>query len=260
MKRIENMIDWPVDLANQRVFVTGAGSGMGAAIAEAFARVGAKVAFADLDGEAIGPKVDVLRDEGCEVLVLVGDVSDRATVEEWAGTIAKEWGAATTLVNCAGIWSDVPFEELTLDEWQRVIDVNLTGTFHTCQLIGGPMRGAGGGSIINFSSLSGVRGFKRRTAYTVTKHGVIGLTRVIAHEWGEYGVRANAIGPGRFNTALAADKYANPAVVERFLERVPIGRTAEPAEMVGTIFFLASEMSAYITGQVLMVDGGFTAV
>jgi NAD(P)-dependent dehydrogenase (short-subunit alcohol dehydrogenase family) len=251
--------NWPPDLSRQRVVVTGAASGMGAAIADGFARVGARVALADLAGEVIEEKVATLSAQGCEALALQGDVSDRATVQRWADVVAERWGAATTLVNCAGIWSDVPFEELAVDEWQRVIDVNLTGTFHTCQLIGGPMRFAGGGSIVNFSSLSGVRGFKRRAAYTVTKHGVVGLTRVIANEWGEFGVRANAIGPGRFDTALAAEKYADPAVVEKFLERVPIGRIAAAHEMVGTIFFLASELSAYITGQVLMVDGGFTA-
>jgi len=256
---MNDRIEWPVDLSRQRVVVTGAASGMGAAIAEAFAREGARVAFADLAGDMISEKAASLSSQGCDVIALEGDVSDRTTVAGWAETIAERWEAATTLVNCAGIWSDVPFEELSVDEWQRVIDVNLTGSFHTCQLIGGPMRFAGGGSIVNFSSLSGVRGFKRRAAYTVTKHGVVGLTRVIAHEWGEFGVRANAIGPGRFDTALAAEKYADPAVAKKFLERVPIGRIAAADEIVGTIFFLASEMSAYLTGQLLMVDGGFTA-
>lgn len=255
---MQNPIDWPPDLTRQRVVVTGAASGMGAAIAEGFARVGAGVALADVAREVIEEKAGALAADGGDVLTLHGDVADRETVQGWADAVAARWGAATTLVNCAGIWSDVPFEELGVDEWQRVIDVNLTGTFHTCQLIGGAMRDAGGGSIVNFSSLSGVRGFKRRAAYTVTKHAVVGLTRVIATEWGQFGVRANAIGPGRFDTALAADKYADPAVVEKFLERVPIGRIAAADEMVGTIFFLASELSAYITGQLLMVDGGFT--
>lgn len=249
---------WPPDLTSQRVVVTGAASGMGAAIAEGFARVGARVALADLAEDAVAEKVGALDAEGCDVLALAGDVADRATVEDWARTIADRWGSATTLVNCAGIWSDVPFEDLSLEEWQRVIDVNLTGTFHTCQLIGGQMCGSGAGSIINFSSLSGVRGFKRRAAYTVTKHGVIGLTKVLAHEWGVRGVRVNAVGPGRFDTALAAEKYADPAVVESFLQRVPAGRIAPAEEMVGTIFFLASELSSYVTGHVLFVDGGFT--
>jgi NAD(P)-dependent dehydrogenase (short-subunit alcohol dehydrogenase family) len=231
---------------------------MGAAIANGFAGVGARVALADLARDVVHESAAALSAQGCEVYALDGDVADRATVQRWAEVVAERWGAATTLVNCAGIWSDVPFEGLTVEEWQRVLDVNLTGTFHTCQLIGGPMRFAGGGSIVNFSSLSGVRGFKRRAAYTATKHAVIGLTRVIATEWGEFGVRANAIGPGRFETALAAEKYSDRAVVKKFLERVPIGRIAEAHEIVGTIFFLASELSAYITGQVLMVDGGFT--
>jgi NAD(P)-dependent dehydrogenase (short-subunit alcohol dehydrogenase family) len=255
---MESRINWPPDLSRQRVVVTGAASGMGAAIADGFAQVGARVALADLAEDVIADKVASLAAQGCDVLALDGDVADRATVARWAEKIGERWGAATTLVNCAGIWSDVPFDELGVEEWQRVIDVNLTGTFHTCQLIGGPMRFAGGGSIVNFSSLSGVRGFKRRAAYTVTKHGVVGLTRVIAHEWGEFGVRANALGPGRFDTALAAEKYADPAVAEKFVEHVPIGRIADADEMVGTIFFLASEMSAYVTGQLLMVDGGFT--
>jgi NAD(P)-dependent dehydrogenase (short-subunit alcohol dehydrogenase family) len=257
---VESKHGWPPDLTRQRVVVTGAASGMGAAIAEAFARVGARVALADLAEETVTAKVGALAAEGCDVLALAGDVADRGTVESWAQTIAERWGAATALVNCAGIWSDVPFADLGLDEWQRVIDVNLTGTFHTCQLIGGQMRSGGGGSIVNFSSLSGVKGFKRRAAYTVTKHAVIGLTRVLAHEWGEDGVRVNAVGPGRFDTALAADKYADPAVARKFLERVPAGRIAAADEMVGTIFFLASEMSSYVTGHVLFVDGGFTAV
>jgi NAD(P)-dependent dehydrogenase (short-subunit alcohol dehydrogenase family) len=251
---------WPPDLSRQRVMVTGAASGMGAATAEAFARVGARVAFADVAEDVVASKVAELEAEGCDVFALTGDVADRATVEAWAGTIGERWGAATALVNCAGIWSDAPFVELGVHEWQRVIDVNLTGTFHTCQLIGAQMRSGGGGSIVNFSSLSGVKGFKRRAAYTVTKHAVIGLTRVIAHEWGEDGVRANAIGPGRFDTALAAEKYADPAVARKFLERVPLGRIAPADEIVGTIFFLASDMSSYVTGQLLMVDGGFTAV
>jgi gluconate 5-dehydrogenase len=233
---------------------------MGAAIAEGFARVGAGVGLADLNGEVAERSTSMLAAEGCDVLALPGDVSERATVETWAAKASDRWGEVSVLVNCAGIWSDVPFDELTPTEWQRVLDVNLTGTFNTCQVFGRAMRKARRGSIINFSSLSGVRGFKRRAAYTVTKHAVIGLTRTLANEWGSDGVRVNAIGPGRFNTALAADKYSDPRVVEAFLQRVPLERIAEPEEMVGTIFFLASEMSAYITGQVLMVDGGFTAV
>lgn len=251
---------WPPDLASLRVVVTGAGSGMGAAIADAFAHAGAGVALADVNAEAISQAADALEDQGLDVIGLVGDVADRAAVEGWAAQTDDRWGAVSVLVNCAGIWSDVPFDELTVQEWQRVIDVNLTGTFNTCQVFGAGMRHAARGSIINFSSLSGTRGFKRRAAYTVTKHAVIGLTRTLANEWGGDGVRVNAVGPGRFNTALAADKYRDPSVAAAFLQRVPLGRTAEPDEMVGTIFYLASDLSAYVTGQLLFVDGGFTAV
>lgn len=251
---------WPPDLSSLRVVVTGAGSGMGAAIGEAFAHAGAGVALADVNEQAVSDAADTLGSQGLDVLALAGDVSDRQVVERWATQTRERWGEVSVLVNCAGVWSDVPFEELTVEEWGRVIDVNLTGTFHTCQVFGAGMRRATRGSIINFSSLSGTRGFKRRAAYTVTKHAVVGLTRTLANEWGGDGVRVNAVGPGRFNTALAADKYRDPSVVATFLQRVPLGRIAEPNEMVGTIFYLASDLSAYVTGQLLYVDGGFTAV
>ena len=250
---------WQPDVSAIRVVVTGAASGMGEAVATELARGGAKVALADLNQEAIEATAAGLRNEGADILALSGDVADPSVVADWADRLAAAWGAPTGLVNCAGIWSDVPVDEIDLDEWQRVLDVNLTGILNTCRSFGAQMRGAGGGSVVNFTSLSGVLGFRRRAAYTAAKHAVIGLTRTLSAEWGADNVRVNAIGPGRFETALAAGMFDDPARRAEWLKRVPMARTAEPVEMVGPILFLLTPMSSYVSGAVLMVDGGFSA-
>jgi NAD(P)-dependent dehydrogenase (short-subunit alcohol dehydrogenase family) len=250
---------WPPDVAALDMVVTGAGSGMGAAIAEHFTRAGARVAFADIADEPIRSKVADLRADGGSAVALVGDVADRDVVERWADELVGEWGRVGVLVNCAGIWSDVPVDELEPEEWSRVLDVNLNGTMFACRAFGRRMREVRSGSIINFTSLSGLLGFRRRAAYTAAKHGVIGLTRVLSAEWAADGVRVNAIAPGRFDTALAAEQFDDPERKARWLQRVPMARTAAPAEMVGPITFLATPMSSYVSGIVLPVDGGYTA-
>jgi 3-oxoacyl-[acyl-carrier protein] reductase len=229
-------------LAGVVALVTGAASGLGAAIVDA-------------NHDGAEEVADRISNGGGEALALSGDVTDRDAVRQWLAVVRARWSPVTVLVNCAGIFAPTPARDLTPEEWQRTLDVNVTGTFNTCQLAGLEMLELRRGSIINLTSISGVRGFRGRTAYATSKHAVIGLTRVLACEWAAAGVRVNAIGPGRFNTPMNVN--ANLMTEQAFMDRVPMARFAEPDEITGTAVFLASEMSSYVTGQVVFVDGGF---
>lgn len=252
-------------LDGQVAVVTGAGSGIGAAIALAYAREGARVVATDLDGAKAGATAKAIVAEGGSGIGRALDVTSRSACEAFASAIKTELGPVTTLVNNAGIVRRTPFagdRDTVLADWQDVIATNLTGVFNATHALLAQLRETRG-RIVNIGSIQSrvhVR-TPNSPAYTTSKHGVLGFTRALAAELGKEGIRVNAIGPGFIETPLnEVARQTNPALVETFLAHTPLGRAGTPADIVGPAVFLASDMSAYVTGALLMVDGGYTVI
>ena len=237
------------------VLVTGAGAGIGRAIAQRFAAAGARVALNDVDGDRVDTAVAEIGADGCDVMGVVADVSDSDQVDTMIAEIINAHGVIDVLVNNAGIISPM-LHFLEADEawWRRIIDVNLTGHFLVAHPVARIMARNGGGSIINMSSGGATRAHRAFTAYDATKGGIEALTRAMALDLGPYNIRVNALMPGSIDTS-------GLGIAERKLrgENVPLGRIGEVAVMTGAALFLASDDSGYITGDVIKIDGGMTA-
>jgi 2-dehydro-3-deoxy-D-gluconate 5-dehydrogenase len=246
------------DLSDRVAVVTGAGQGFGRVFAEGLAEFGATVVSLDIDASKAEDTVKVLKDQGHEAYAVQADVADPDQVEAAFATVKERSGRLDVFVNNAGLWSLIPALELSLEEWRRVLDVNLTGTFLCCTGAARLMLEGGKGSIINISSISGVLGFKNRVAYSATKHGDLGITRSLANEFAESGVRVNAIGPGAHETEMTKKWRSDPEVMEReLLGKIPMRRLGDPRELIGPLVFLASDASSYMTGQCVFSDGGW---
>jgi 2-dehydro-3-deoxy-D-gluconate 5-dehydrogenase len=236
--------------------VTGAGTGIGAALAHALAAAGADVAC---HGNKHVPDDTAaqIRKLGRRAAVLVGDVRDAATAEALVEGTVRELGAIDILVNNAGTIRRSPAVDFSDDDWAAVLDVNLTGVFRLCRAAGRRMVPRGRGKIVNISSLLAFQGGITVPAYAASKGGVAQLTKALANEWAGKGVNVNAIAPGYINTdntkALAADPVRNRQITER----IPAGRWGEPADLGGAAVFLASRASDYVSGHILVVDGGW---
>jgi NAD(P)-dependent dehydrogenase (short-subunit alcohol dehydrogenase family) len=239
--------------------VTGAGQGIGRRTAEVLAAQGFSLALNDL--RSLEDLRTNLAAQGVQTLAIVGDVSDEGAVENMTNEVRRVFGRADVLVNNAGISSIVPAEKLTVTEWRRVMDVNLLGPFLMCRAFGAMMLQLGQGSIINVASVAGLLGIAERAAYNASKHGLIGLTRTLAAEWGGRGVRVNAVCPGWVKTpmddsATSAGHYVDSDITDR----VPMGRFASVDDIAQAIAFLAdANRSAFINGHALSVDGGWFA-
>jgi len=239
--------------------VTGAARGIGRMVALTLAERGHRVAANDLaDPEAT---VEELRDAGTTALALRGDVSDEEAVRGMVRTVVGEFGRVDVLVNNAGVSLITPAEQTTLSDWRRVLEVNLTGPFLTCREFGRAMLGQGSGSIVNVASVAGLLGIADRAAYNASKHGLIGLTRTLAAEWGGRGVRANAVCPGWVKTEMDEEDQAGGGYADADIEgRTPMARFARPEDIARAVAFLADpEQSGYVNGHTLSVDGGWFA-
>jgi NAD(P)-dependent dehydrogenase (short-subunit alcohol dehydrogenase family) len=246
-------------LDRQTALVTGAASGIGRAIAVGIAESGADVACFDLPGPGLDEVCAQIRAAGVKALPHAGDVTDAdslaAAVEQAQSTL----GALTLAVNSAGIADAAPAETMTRQQWQRVIDVNVTGVFLSCQAEANVMLANGGGAIVNIASMSGTivnRGL-RQAHYNAAKAAVVQLSRSLAMEWCDRGIRVNAISPGYTATPM----NSRPEVAEqvrRFEADTPLGRMATVEELVGPAIFLLSDAASFCTGIDLLVDGGFT--
>jgi len=245
------------DLTGKVAVVTGAGRGIGRAIAEGLARHGARVV---LTGRTEATLTDTAAAIGETASVQVADVSREADVLALRDAVIARCGRIDVLVNNAGINPIFRgIERVSLEDWQSIIDINLTGTFLCCKHLGEVMVERGAGSIINISSVAGHVGLLRSVPYCASKGGVEMLTRGLALDWAKRGVRVNTLAPGWVDTDLTHGLLEHDTHGRRLLDHTPMGRFATPGDMVGAAVFLASDASAYMTGQSLLIDGGWTA-
>jgi NAD(P)-dependent dehydrogenase (short-subunit alcohol dehydrogenase family) len=249
-------------LADRNAIVTGGGSGIGRAVAEGFAQFGAAVAVVDIDPAAAQAVADEISADGGRAIALGCDVSDQSQVEAAVAATADALGPVHVVVSNAGIGDRAPAEDMTVAQWQRVLDINLSGAWYVDQAVGRHMIERGiAGSIINTSSITSLVGITTGNAnYAATKGGLNALTRTLAIEWARYGIRVNAIAPTHVKTALIEQKMdEDPALADFFLGNIPLGRLGTPVDVAGAAIYLASDAGALVTGHVLVVDGGHTA-
>lgn len=250
-------------LTGKVALVTGGSVGLGAQMALALAEAGADVVITARKLDRCQAEAEkIARDCGVRTMALSCNVSQESTVVETVSTVLNEWGKIDILVNNAGTTWGAPAESFPTKGWQKVIDVNLTGTFFCCREVGRAMIRQGGGKIINISSVAGLTGAvpeKMDTiAYQASKAGVIGLTRDLAAKWARYRINVNAIAPGWFPTEMTA--WSLEHCRDAILSGIPMGRFGGDDELKGAVVYLASDASRYVTGICLSVDGGESAI
>jgi NAD(P)-dependent dehydrogenase (short-subunit alcohol dehydrogenase family) len=252
------------DLRGQAAVVTGGARGLGLSMARALARNGVRIALFDLLEQVDKSAAELADDCDVETLGLRVDVTSGTELADAFGETRERLGTPTILVNAAGItvWSDSIDTEQEV--WQKVIDVNLTGTFLACQAFGRSCRDAkSAGVVVNVSSMSAqiVNVPQHQASYHASKAGVDMLTKALAVEWAELGIRVNAIAPGYFLSDMTREfTETNPDLAERWRSMIPLGRMGEPGDLDGLVTFLCSSSSAYLTGQSIVIDGAYTAI
>jgi NAD(P)-dependent dehydrogenase (short-subunit alcohol dehydrogenase family) len=247
-------------LDGRAALITGAGQGIGKAFASALGEVGAKVAVADLNETSAEQVTDELKEGGVQAIPIKVNVADPASVEAMVKQVIDQFGGLDIAFNNAGINKNSAAEETPLEEWDQTFAVNLRGLFVCCQLEGRQMLKAGYGKIINTASMSSliVPHPQKQAAYNTSKAGVVNLTRSLAAEWADRGVRVNCISPGIVRTPLIMNSPDLAPLVIRWLQDIPMGRLCELEDLQGAAVYLASEMSDYMTGHNLVIEGGHT--
>ncbi|WP_085315409.1 SDR family NAD(P)-dependent oxidoreductase [Derxia lacustris] len=251
--------DW-LGLAGRTIVVTGAASGIGAAVAEGAARAGARVALLDRDAAGAERLAAALAARGHRALALQCDISDEAGVLAAAARVEAELGPADGLVNNAGLLRAGALGEVSLADWNAVLGVNLTGYLLCSRSFGAQMTARGRGSIVNVASIAGCHPQTRSGAYSASKAGVLLLSRQMAAEWGPAGVRSNAICPGMIRTALSEKFYEQPGLEQRRAAITASRRIGRPDDIAEVALFLLSDRAGYVNGAELMVDGGMSAM
>ncbi|MDO8436225.1 MAG: 3-oxoacyl-ACP reductase family protein [bacterium] len=251
-----------LELKNKVAIITGARRGMGKADALLLAKAGAKVVVSDISEEECQQVVDEIKNSGGEAMAIKCDVSEKEEVDKMIKKTIEEFGRIDILVNNAGICQFKPFLDLTEEEWDRTININLKGYFLCGQAVAKEMAKQKSGVIINIASIAmgqvGV-GFPAITHYCASKGGIVAMTEAMALELAPYNIRVNAIAPGAIDTPMAASVKDDPKVLEGTLNRVPLRRMGKPEEIASAVLFLASDASSYMTGSVVVVDGGWLA-
>lgn len=249
------------DISGKNAIVTGAGRGLGKEMATSLAEAGANIVVAEKDGEMAEKSAQEIGEMGTTAFSIQTDVTEEDQVESMVREAENRLGEIDILVNNAGVVNNAPAEEMTLEEWEKVVNVNMTGVFLCSKHVGKHMIENGGGNIINISSMSAlvVNVPQPQISYNSSKAGVIMITKSLASEWAEHGIRVNAIAPGYMRTDLVNEVLEeDPEMEETWISNTPMGRLGRPEELGGVVVFLASEASSYMTGEVVVFDGGYT--
>jgi NAD(P)-dependent dehydrogenase (short-subunit alcohol dehydrogenase family) len=247
------------DLKGKVAVVTGASMGIGYGLAKALANAGAKVVATARHMKELQSLVDEISREGGEALAISLDVTDVKDIEEVMKEVQHKFGSIDILVNNAGLGANQCAVEVTEEDWDLMMDVNLKGLFFCCQAAGKIMLQQGAGKIVNISSQASVVGIKEHAVYCASKGGVNQLTRVLALEWSAKGVNVNAVAPTFTYTPGTAERLDDPSYLKGVVDRIPIGRVAEIKDVAGAVIYLASPAGDMVTGTVLLIDGGWTA-
>jgi NAD(P)-dependent dehydrogenase (short-subunit alcohol dehydrogenase family) len=252
----QNPSDW-LGLAGRACVVTGGGGGIGRAVALSLAQAGARVAAIDLDERGLEVTAAELRKSGAGHFTARCDTSSAESVTAAAEAVDKALGPCSVLVNAAAVLRPGGLENLSLAEWNAVLSINLTGYFLCAQVFGKQMRAQGRGSLVHVASIAGSHSQGQSGAYSVSKAGVVMLSRQLASEWGPQGIRSNCVSPGMVITPMSQAFYDTPGVTERRSAVVPLRRVGMPQDMADAILFLASDRASYVNGEEIIVDGGY---
>ena len=243
------------ELKDKIGIVTGGSRGIGRAIVLTLVKAGAKIAFTYAQNDEAAKKLlEEVRDMGSEALSFKGDVRDYGTCREFVEQVKSYFGGLDFLVNNAGITQDKAFMMMEKEEWQRVIDTNLTGYFNMARSCIVTFLKQKSGNIVNISSISGISGIPRQANYSAAKAGIIGLTKSLAQEVAPYNIRVNCVAPGFIETDMVS--ALKPELREKYIKQIPLGRFGDPKDVAKSVLFFLSPLSGYSTGQILKVDGG----
>jgi glucose 1-dehydrogenase len=249
-----------LELEGRVCVVSGAASGIGASVAQRLAAVGARVVLLDQDSVGLARSQGELGSGGAESLAIHCDISQAASAQAAADKVRSQWGDPYALINNAGVLRPGGLADVSLDDWNAVLAINLTGYLLCARAFGAGMRSAGVGSIVNVASISGLFPQSASGAYSASKAGVLQMSRQLALEWGPQGVRSNAICPGMIRTALSAKFYEEPGLEARRAKVTASRRIGEPGDVADVAIFLASPRSGYVNGAELLVDGGMSCM
>lgn len=252
-----SFVDQILSLRGKTALVTGAGRGIGQAIASGLLRAEATVVMVDVDSQRLLAVTQSLRDEGLDAHSILCDLSHPDQIDSLARQIRQQFPRLDVLVNNAGITAGHDLFEYPLEDWEKTIRVNLRAPFLLVQRLAQLMQH--GGSVINITSINAELGFPANPAYAAAKGGLKQLTKALAVDLGRFGVRVNNVGPGYFETDMTANSRADPTARQQRSQRTILGRWGTPQDLVGLVIFLASDASSYITGQDIYVDGGWLA-